>query len=72
MTPIELNQKGFRALVDTLGYADAVRFLKQFDKGTGNYTEERKQWLDDLSLDDIWADLQQRQNSSDSSPKESD
>ncbi|MBW4541833.1 MAG: hypothetical protein KME43_22210 [Myxacorys chilensis ATA2-1-KO14] len=61
MTPIELNQKGFKALVDALGYVDTVRFLKQFDNGSGDYTQERQQWLDHLSLDDIWADLQQRQ-----------
>jgi hypothetical protein len=58
MTPIELNQKGFKALVNTLGYVDAVRFLKQFDNGSGDYTQERHQWLDQLSLDDIWKDLQ--------------
>jgi hypothetical protein len=58
MTPIELHQKGFQALVDTLGYVDAVRFLKQFDNGSGDYTQERGQWLDRLSLDEIWAELQ--------------
>lgn len=58
MTPIELHQKGFKALVDTLGYVDAVRFLKQFDNGSGDYTQERSQWLDPLSLDEIWAELQ--------------
>jgi hypothetical protein len=58
MTPIELNQKGFRALVDALGYVDAVRFLKQFDNSRGDYTQERHQWLDQLSLDDIWTDPQ--------------
>jgi hypothetical protein len=61
MTPVELNQKGFKALVDALGYVDAVRFLKQFDNGSGDYTQERKQWLDYLSLDEIWANLQQQQ-----------
>jgi hypothetical protein len=59
MTPVELNQKGFNALVNALGYVDAVRFLKQFDDGSGDYTQERSQWLDQLSLDDIWTSLQQ-------------
>jgi hypothetical protein len=58
MTPIELNQKGFKALVDTLGYVDAVRFLKQFDNGSGDYTQERSQWLDNVSLDEVWKELQ--------------
>jgi hypothetical protein len=62
MTPVELNRKGFKALIDALGYADAIRFIRQFDNGSGNYTEERHQWLDKLTLEDIWADIQQRQN----------
>jgi hypothetical protein len=61
MTPIELNQKGFEALIAALGYADAVQFIKQFDPGKGDYTKERYQWLDALTLDDIWADLKQQQ-----------
>lgn len=62
MTPIELNRKGFNALVQTLGYADAIRFIRQFDNGSGNYTQERHQWLDQLTIEDIWADIQQRQS----------
>jgi hypothetical protein len=62
MTPIELNRKGFKALVDALGYADAIRFIRQFDNGSGDYTKERHQWLDKLTLEDIWTDIQQRQS----------
>jgi hypothetical protein len=63
MTPVELNQKGFEALIAALGYADAVRFIKQFDRGTTDYSKERYQWLDALSLEDIWTDIQRRQSS---------
>jgi len=62
MTPVELNRKGFKALVDALGYADAIRFIRQFDHGSGDYTKERHQWLDELTLEDIWADIRQRQS----------
>jgi hypothetical protein len=61
MTPLELNQKGFEALIAALGYADAVRFIKQFDTGTGDYTTDRDQWLDTFSLEDIGAELKQQQ-----------
>ena len=60
--PIELTRKGFKALVDALGYADAIRFIKQFALGSEDYTRERQQWLDKMSLEDIWADIQQRQS----------
>ena len=62
MTPVELNRKGFKALVNALGYTDAIRFVRQFDNGSGDYTEQRHQWLDKLTLEDIWADIQQRQS----------
>lgn len=64
MTPTELRKRGFKALVDALGYVDAVRFLKQYDPGSGNYTEERQQWLDQLTLDDFRAYVQRQQESS--------
>jgi hypothetical protein len=53
MTITELKRKGFQALVDALGYADAIRFLRQYDLGQGDYTQERHQWLDPLTLDDF-------------------
>ena len=62
MTPVELNRRGFQALVNALGIADAIRFIRQFDNGSGDYTQERHQWLDPLTLEDIWADIQQRQS----------
>ncbi len=61
MTPIELYRKGFKALVDALGYVDAIRFIRQFNDGSGDYTQERHQWLDPLTMDEILADIEQRQ-----------
>jgi hypothetical protein len=61
-TPIELNRKAFKALIEALGYVDAIRFLKQFDNGSGDYTRERHQWLDSLSLNEVWTEIQQRQS----------
>ncbi|NEP45115.1 MAG: hypothetical protein F6K35_40225 [Okeania sp. SIO2H7] len=62
MTPIELNRKGFKALVDALGYANAIRFIRQLDPGSGDYTKERDSLLERLTMDDIIADIKQRQN----------
>ncbi len=62
MTPIELYRKGFKALVDALGYDDAIRFIRQFDAGSGDYTTERHQWLDSLTMDEILADISSRQS----------
>ncbi|MEA5517256.1 hypothetical protein [Nodularia sp. UHCC 0506] len=70
MTPIELYRKGFQALVDALGYPDAIRFIRQFDNGSGDYTKERHQWLDEVTMDEILIDIQQRQTISDSQNQE--
>jgi len=45
--PPELRARGFKALVDALGWGDAVRFLRQLEPGAGNYTEERDTILPD-------------------------
>ncbi|MBL8112423.1 MAG: hypothetical protein JNK60_06030 [Acidobacteria bacterium] len=39
---VELRARGFRALVDALGWVNAVQFMHQFDPGSGDYTEERQ------------------------------
>lgn len=43
----ELRHRGFRALTEALGWVNAVRFLRQYDPGSGNYTEERRTLLPD-------------------------
>lgn len=58
MTPIELYRKGVKALVDALGYADAIRFMRQFDSGSGDYTTERHEWLDSLTMNEILRECQ--------------
>ena len=61
MTPIELHRKGFQALVNSLGIVDAIRFIHQYDSGSGDYTKERHQWLDKLTMEEILADIETRQ-----------
>jgi hypothetical protein len=60
-TLAEINRLAFKTLVDNLGYVNAVHFFKQFEMGSGNYSQDRHQWLDNLSLDEIWTDIQQQQ-----------
>jgi hypothetical protein len=44
---VELRARGFRALVAALGWVNAVQFLRQYDPGSGDYTEERRTLLPD-------------------------
>jgi len=52
-SPGELREHGFRALVRELGYADALRFLVQYESGYGNYTEERRTILPRVTVEDL-------------------
>ena len=49
----EIRQQGYKALIDALGVAGALRFLQQLEVGYGDYTQERHQWLDQLTIDDF-------------------
>lgn len=49
----ELKVDGWKALIDSLGLAEATRFLLQYQKGSGNYTVERKKLLKNVRINDI-------------------
>lgn len=53
MKPTEIRQQGYKALINALGVAGTLRFLQQLDNGYGDYTKERHQWLDQLTMDDF-------------------
>ena len=45
MTDEQILELGFKALVDKLGPVGMTRFIHQFEAGTDNFTEDRRQWL---------------------------
>jgi hypothetical protein len=55
----QLRREGLLALQERLGVAGAIRFLREFNQGYGDYTAERGQWLDQLSLEEIEAAIRQ-------------
>ena len=57
---VEINQQAINLLYKELGVVDAVRFIKQFTQGYGNYTQEREVFFADKSLDDIVAEIEKR------------
>jgi hypothetical protein len=57
---IEINQQAINLLYKELGVVDAVRFLKQFTQGYGNYTQEREAIFANKSLDDIVSEIEKR------------
>lgn len=57
---VEINQQAIRLLYKELGVVDAVRFLKQFTSGYGNYTQERDALFANKSLDEIVSEIEKR------------
>jgi len=53
LNPNELRERGFKALVEALGWANAVRFMQQFSSSTYNYTDERQQILPDWGPEEL-------------------
>jgi len=57
---IEINQQAIHLLYKELGVVDAVRFLRQFSQGYGNYTEEKEVLFGKKSLDEIVSEIEKR------------
>ncbi len=49
----EIRKVGLEALRQRLGRAGMIRFLQQYEMGSGDYASERRAWVDGLSLDDL-------------------
>jgi len=58
MTPTELRQQGYQALVDRLGAVNAIRFLQDIAGGSGDYTQQREETLNEVTREELWQDVQ--------------
>ena len=52
-TADEIQRLGLEALREKLGRAGMVRFLQQFEAGSGDYAHERHHWVDRTSLEQL-------------------
>lgn len=66
----EITQEALRLLYRELGLVNTIRFLNQFTTGFGNYTEERRAWLENETLDAVLADLRAYQAGRPSRPQD--
>jgi hypothetical protein len=51
----QIQREGLIALRERLGVEGMVRFLQQFENGSGDYATERRKWVKKNSLGDIRA-----------------
>ncbi len=57
---VEINRRAISLLYRELGVVDAVRFLKQFTSGLGNYTQEREALFAGKTLEQIVSEIEQK------------
>jgi hypothetical protein len=56
----QIREVGLEALTKALGPVGMVRFLKQFEKGSGDYTKNREKWLRGISLQNILEEIKRK------------
>lgn len=62
LSPSEIRKKGLEALFESLGPSGMLKFLEQYETGSGNYTEERKKWLKDQEIDSIIEEIKEQRD----------
>ncbi len=58
MSLVELQNKGYQLLQEHLGIVGMLKFIQQFDTGSGNYTKEREELLGNPTIDEIKAEIE--------------
>jgi len=58
-----IREEGFKVLSRELGAAGMAVFLRQFENGSGDYTEERIELQKDITIEEIVDRINKRNNS---------
>ena len=58
-----IRKMGVEALTEKLGSVGMVEFIRQFDSGYGDYTRERREWLDDSDVKNIVRQIKAKKDS---------
>ncbi len=62
LTPEQIRSAGLQALTRELGVDGMVRFLQQFENGSGDYTKERYDWLEETDVASIVRQIEERRH----------
>jgi hypothetical protein len=57
-TDYQIRVMGFQALQKELGIVGLIRFMQQFDLGSGDYVKDREAWQKDYTVDTLAAAIQ--------------
>ena len=60
LTPAEIRRAGWEALKEKLGPASAMKFMLDFERGEGNYSELRKEIFGGKTVNAIIQDMKDK------------
>jgi uncharacterized protein YciU (UPF0263 family) len=60
MSLSQIREIGLEVLAKALGPVGMIRFLQQFERGTGDYTKNREKWLTGISLQNILKEIKRK------------
>jgi hypothetical protein len=69
MSQDDIHRAALEALSSELGLVGMVRFIHQFDKGSGDYTAERAQLQAGMTVDDVMAAIQKARAEREQAPR---
>ncbi len=49
----KIRREGLKALKDKLGIEGMIKFIQMYSDGKGDYTEERKEMLENTTIEDF-------------------
>ena len=59
----EIRTIGFEALLRELGPAGAIRFIQQYETGSGDYTRDRRKLLPKMTVREIGREIMRKRQS---------
>lgn len=58
----EITKHATNILIKEMGIVDTLRFLNQYSVGEGNYTRDRDQLLEGMTVKNIIKDIKEQRN----------
>lgn len=68
LTGEQIRSAGIEVLFRELGPVRAIRFLQMFDNGKGDYSVERHEWVDKVTMEEALEDIRRLQANHESGP----
>jgi hypothetical protein len=62
VSPAEFRKLVYATIAEKYGIAGLLRLFEEVIPKQGNYTEERKKWVNDLTIDDIFAVIERQRD----------